>query len=308
VWINMKRIIAIALIICLAILTQTGAASARVVMDEMGRKVEVPEQPKRIIGLIASLVETVYALGLEERIVGATTWCDYPEAAKKLPRVGSYTAPNLERIVELAPDLVLATREGNPPWVVDKLTAAGIPVYVTSPKDPQQVPDSLAKLGLVCGAEEQGKQLARQMRAQYAAVAEKLKGAPMRPTLLIIGSRPLISAAKGTLNHELMVMAHALNISADAPGPWPRLSMEFVVQHKPQVVLLSTMERGQQLERDLAYWRTMPGVGDRPGVRVVSINSDFIHRPGPRLGTGLEALAKVVHPERFESAKPGATQ
>jgi iron complex transport system substrate-binding protein len=301
----MKRAVAIALIICLAGLAFAGAASARVVTDEMGRKVEVPDRPKRIIGLIASLVETVYALGLGERMAGATTWCDYPEAARKLPRVGSYTAPNLERIVELAPDLVLATRVGNPSWVVDKLTAAGIPVYVTVSQDPRKVPDSLAKLGLVCGAEKQGKELARRMREQFAAMEKRLKDAPLKPTLLIIGSRPLISVAKGTLNHELLVMAHAKNISGDTPGPWPRLSLEFVVQARPQVVILSTMERGQQLERELAFWRTMPGVGDRPGVRVVSINSDLTDRPGPRLGQGLEALARAVHPERFTADKPG---
>ena len=301
----MKRAVAIALIICLAGLAFAGAASARVVTDEMGRKVEVPDRPKRIIGLIASLVETVYALGLGERMAGATTWCDYPEAARKLPRVGSYTAPNLERIVELAPDLVLATRVGNPSWVVDKLTAAGIPVYVTVSQDPRKVPDSLAKLGLVCGAEKQGKELARRMREQFAAMEKRLKDAPLKPTLLIIGSRPLISVAKGTLNHELLVMAHAKNISGDTPGPWPRLSLEFVVQARPQVVILSTMERGQQLERELAFWRTMPGVGDRPGVRVVSINSDLTYRPGPLLGQGLEALARAVHPERFTADKPG---
>lgn len=304
----MKRVFAVIMLICLAGLTLAGPAPARMVVDEMGRKVEVPDNPKRIIGLIASLVETVYELGLGDRMVGATTWCDYPEAAKKLPRVGSYTAPNLERIVELAPDLVLATRVGNPSWVVDKLTAAGIPVYVTAPQDPRTVPDSLARLGLVCGAEKQGQELARRLRDQYAAVADKLRGAPLRPTLLIIGSRPLISVAKDTLNHELMVMAHALNISADAPGPWPRLSLEYVVENKPQVVVLSTMERGQQLERDLLYWRTMPGVGDRPGVRVVSINSDLTDRPGPRLGQGLEAIARAVHPERFDPPKPGAAQ
>lgn len=304
----MRRFIAIALVASMSVLAFAGAASARMVTDEIGRKVEVPDQPQRIIGLIASLVETVYALGLGDRMVGATTWCDYPEAAKKLPRVGSYTAPNLERIVELAPDLVLATREGNPPWVVDKLTAAGVTVYVTSPKDPQQVPDCLVKLGLVCGAEKQGKELAQRLRDQFAAVGKRLAGAPMCPTLLIIGSRPLTSVAKGTLYHELMVMARAENIAAAAPGPWPRLSLEYVVQHNPQVVLLSTMERGQNLERDLKYWRTMPGVGDRPGVRVVPINSDIINRPGPRLGQGLEALARAVHPERFESTKPGAKQ
>jgi iron complex transport system substrate-binding protein len=304
----MKRVLAITMLICLAVFASAAPVPARMVVDEIGRKVEVPDQPKRIIGLIASLVETVYALGLGGRMVGATTWCDYPEAAKHLPRVGSYTAPNLERIVEMAPDLVLATRVGNPSWVVDKLTAAGIPVYVTAPQDPRTVPDSLARLGLVCGAEKQGQELAQRLRDQYAAVAQRLQGAAMRPTLLIIGSRPLISVAKGTLNHELMVMAHALNISADAPGPWPRLSMEYVIQAKPQVVVLSTMERGQQLKRDLLYWRTMPGVGDRPGVRVVSINSDLTDRPGPRMGQGLEALARAVHPERFDPPKAEAAQ
>jgi iron complex transport system substrate-binding protein len=303
-----RRVFIISLMICLTTLAMSRPAAARVVVDEIGRKVEVPDKPKRIIGLIASLTETLYALGLEKRVIGATTWADYPEAAKRLPQVGSYTSPNLERIVELAPDLVLATREGNPPWVVEKLTAAGIPVYVTAPTDPKGVPATLAKLGLVCGAEKQGQELARRLREQFAAVEKRLKDAPYTPTLLIIGSRPLVSVAKGTLSHELMVMAHAKNIAADAPGPWPRLSLEYVVEAKPQVVILSNMDRDQDLERELKFWRTMPGVGDLPGVRVVSIMSDLTDRPGPRLGLGLEALAKLIHPERFETPAKGAAK
>ncbi len=281
-------------------------ALARTVTDELGRTVQVPDQPRRIIGLIASLTETLYALGLGDRIVGATTWADYPPAAKKLPRVGSYTAPNLERIVELAPDLVLATREGNPPWVVDKLERLGIPVYVTAPRHPSQVPQGLARLGMVCGAEKAGRELAARLRARFEAVARRLEGAPYRPTLMVIGSRPLISVSRGSLNHEMLVLAHARNVAADAPGPWPRLSLEFVVQARPQVVIISTMERGQDLARQMAYWRSLPGVGDRPGVRVVAINSDLIDRPGPRLGLGLEELARAIHPERFAHHGPEA--
>jgi len=301
----MKRLLIAALLMAMALPAGVAPAEGRAVTDEMGRVVNIPESPRRIIGLIASLTETLYALGLESRVVGATTWADYPEAAKKLPRVGSYTAPNLERIVELAPDLVLATKEGNPPWVVEKLERAGIAVYVTAPTKVGEVPESLAKLGEICGAAEAGRGLARRLRRQFAAIEQRLQGAPLRPTLLVIGARPLISISQGTLSHELLLLAHAANVAAQAPGPWPRLSLEFVVQAKPQVVVISTMERGQDLQRELRYWRALPGVGDRPGVRVVAINSDLIDRPGPRLGEGLHALARAVHPERFGGPQEG---
>ncbi|KMY66005.1 hypothetical protein AAU61_18730 [Desulfocarbo indianensis] len=300
----MKRLLIMALLIAVA-LPAGAAAAGRPVTDEMGRVVNIPENPRRIIGLIASLTETLYALGLESRVVGATTWADYPEAAKKLPRVGSYTAPNLERIVELAPDLVLATKEGNPPWVVEKLERAGIPVYVTAPRKVREVPESLARLGEICGAAGAGRGLAQRLRRQFDAVEERLRGAPLRSTLLVIGTNPLTSVSQGTLNHELLLMAHAANVAAQAPGPWPRLSLEFVVQARPQVVIVSTMERRQDIQGELRYWRTLPGVGDRPGGRVVAVNSDLIDRPGPRLGEGLLALAKAVHPERFGGPPEG---
>jgi iron complex transport system substrate-binding protein len=276
-----------------------GPAAARVVTDEMGRPIQVPAEPRRMVSLIASHTEALFALGLGDRVVGVSTWSDYPPRARELPKVGDYTAPNLERIVALRPDLVLATREGNPPWVVERLEALGIPVYVTVPVDPRRVPRELARLGEVCGAPAAGRRLAAELAAQFAEVDRRLEGAPLRRVLMVIGSRPLVSVSRGTMNHELIEMAHGLNVAADAPGPWPRLSLEFVIQARPQVVLLSTMERGQELAKALARWRVMPGVGDRPGVRVVSVNSDLIDRPGPRLGQGLQALARAIHPELF---------
>lgn len=301
----MRRLLSIVLgLALLAVLAaQPTWAGDSLVTDEMGRQVEVPEQPQRIIGLTPSLTEVLFALGLGDKVVGATTWADYPPAARKLPRVGAYVAPNLEQIVALKPDLVLANKEGNPPWVVHRLAAMGIPVYVTVPVAPRELPASLAKLGAVLGAPQAGRRLAAELKAQFAEVARRLKGAKPRPTLLVIGSRPLVSVGSQTMNHRLLQMAGGYNVASASPQRWPRLNLEFVVEAKPQVIILSTMERGQNLGRELDYWRTLPGVGDRPGVRVVSIQSDIIDRPGPRLGLGLMKLAALIHPERFVPEK-----
>ena len=273
-------------------------AAAGAVVDELGRQVQTPDHPQRIVALTPSLVEVLFALGLGDRVKGATQWSDHPPAARAVPRVGSYVAPNLESIVALRPDLVLANREGNPPWVVDKLAEAGVPVYVTWPADPGQLPATLRRLGSLCGAPSKGEALARELEEEMAQVARALAGAAPLPTLLVIGSRPLVSAGPQSYSGKLMTLAGAANVAPDGAGPWPRLSLEYVVQTRPRLVVLSTMERGQDLAREMRLWQEMPGLAGTPGYTVVSMDSDLIDRPGPRLGRGLRQLAHLVHPQR----------
>jgi iron complex transport system substrate-binding protein len=297
------RAIALGLALLAVLALGSAPAAARVVTDEMGRKVQIPEHPQRLIGLTPSLTEILFALGLEDKVVGATTWADYPPAARKLPRVGAYVTPNLERIVALKPDLVLANKEGNPPWVVHRLAGMGIATYVTVPVAPDELPASLERLGAVLGAPAAGRALARRLNRQFAEVARRLQGVKPRPTLLVIGSRPLITVGPDTMNHRLLKLAGGYNVAEASSQRWPRLNLEFVIKAQPQVIVISTMERGQNLGREINYWRTLPGVGDRPGVRVVSIPSDLIDRPGPRVGQGLLKLARLIHPERFGPAE-----
>jgi len=297
------RAIILGLILAIGLAVLAGPAAARLVTDEMGRQVSVPEHPQRLIGLTPSLTEVLFALGLGDKVIGATTWADHPPAARKLPRVGAYVSPNMERLVALKPDLVLANKEGNPPWVVHRLEAIGIPVYVTVPVAPAELPASFERLGTALGAPEAGKALARRLEHDFAEVARRLAGVKPRPTLVAIGSRPLVSVGEGTMNHRLLKMAGGFNVASAAGQRWPRLNLEYVVGAKPEVIIVSTMERSQDLERELNYWRTLHGVGDRPGVRVVSIPSDIIDRPGPRVGRGLAELARLVHPECFAPEK-----
>ena len=292
-------------LVVLALVSVAGPAWPEMVIDEMGREVDAPDQPRRIIGLSPSLTEILFALGLGSRVVGATHWANYPPEASRLPRVGAYISPNLEQIVALNPDLVLANKEGNPPWVVEKLTEAGIPVYVTNPDDPSRLPESLRRLGRLCGAPEAGRVLADELKTQFDRVATRLEGAKMVPTLLVVTSQPLVSAGERSFSGRLLVMAGGLNLAAGALGRWPSLSREYVVVAQPEVVVVSTMAVGQKAERLLEYWQEMPGLKGRAGLRVATIVSDLIDRPGPRLGMGLVSLATIIHPERFPSEGGG---
>jgi len=266
--------------------------------------VEIPASPQRMVALTPSLVEIVFALGLGDRLAGATTWSDNPEAAKKIPRVGSYIAPDLETILALRPDLVLANREGNPPWVVERLESTGIPVFVTWPRDPAALPESLALLGRVCGNPEGGQDLARAMNRDMETVRRRLAGAKPVTTLLVIGSNPLVSAAPASYSGRLLDLAGARNVAPQDNTNWPRLSLEYVVQARPELVIVST-DRGQDLDREMEYWRTLPGLSHLPGYRVAFIESDLIDRPGPRLGLGLLTLARIVHPDLFSAGEGG---
>ncbi|MFH1135572.1 MAG: helical backbone metal receptor [Pseudomonadota bacterium] len=285
------------LFLALTALAVAGPALAATVRDDLDRLVDVPAIPRRIICLTPALAETCFALGLGDKIVGVAQWSDYPPEAGKVQRIGSYVSPNLELIAALAPDLVLADRESNPAWVVEQLDRAGIPVFVVWSRDLAELEQNFIDLGRVTGAPDQGLGLARDFRARLEKIRARLARVEKVPVLLVIQNRPVVSVGAGTLHHLLLETAGARNIAAGAPGRWPRLGPEAVIAAPPRVIVVTTMEKGAVLAEMLDFWRTMPGVGDRPDVRIESIPSDLIDRAGPRLGQGLEELVRLIHPE-----------
>lgn len=292
----------LAIFLCLAAVLAwpVEAARAEVFTDEIGRQVELEAPPGRILALTPSLTEIVYALGLGHRLVGATTWADYPEEARALPRVGGYIGPNVEKILALGPDLVLANREGNPPQVVQRLERVGVKVYVTYPGDPLDLPASLARLGRVLGAGEAGEGLERELGQRFELVRRRLEGVQPVRVLMVLEGRPVVSVGPDSYSGRLLRLVRAENIVSGGMGDWPRLSLEFILAARPELVIVSTMEIGQNLASALEYWEQMPGLAGRPGFRVGRVTSDLVDRPGPRLGQGLMMLARLVHPEAFE--------
>jgi iron complex transport system substrate-binding protein len=280
------------------------ATKTRVVIDEVGRRVVVPTQVNRIVTLAPNLTETVYALGLGEKLVGDTNFCDTPPAAKLKPHVGDPQDPSLEAIVALRPDLVLATTSINVEETADALARLGIAVYTTA-GDTQTVLamlDSFARMGDLMGAGQQGAALAARLRARLDALHARLADVPMAHVLFVVGEDPLITIGQNTFIADALRWAGAESILISTQN-WPHLSLEEVVRLQPDYIVFAE-GHGDAGPSELADLRATPIWRDLDAVEqghVVDLNEESI-RPSPGLLDAIEQLAREVHPEVFSAS------
>ncbi len=272
----------------------------RSVVDPVGRSVRIPEFPRRVVTLAPSLTEMVFALGAGHRVVGVSRYSNYPSAAQELPKVGSYVQPDLEKIVALKPDLCLAVKDGNPRDAVEKLERLGIPVYAVNPRSLDEVMETLSALGDVLGAWAEARSVVDGMRRRIRAVEARVAGVRHRPRVFFqIGVSPIVSVGSETFAHELITRAGGLN-AAEGPEPYPRFSLEQVMGLRPDVIVVSSMEREQVFEQVRRDWLRWPGIPAVASGRIHMVPSDLFDRPGPRLVEGLEMLAAILHRELFD--------
>ena len=171
-------------------LFSASTASARVVTDQTGRQVNVPDHPRRLISIAPSITETLYALGVGDRLVGDTEYCDYPQQAKSLPHVGALLNPSLEKIVALKPDLVLGTDEANRRETADQLERLGIPLYGVTANTVEGTLQSLEDLGRVLDWTRPPQKLVASLRARMAAMEKRVQGSPGRKFFSWFGTGP----------------------------------------------------------------------------------------------------------------------
>lgn len=271
-------------------------AEARVVRDQAGRSVAVPADPRRVVALAPSVTEIVFALKQEHRLVGATQFSDYPPEADRLPKVGSYIRLDLEKITALAPDLCIAVKDGNPVDVILRLDGMKIPVYAVDPRSLDTVMAAILAVGDLLNAPEAAADRVAGMRRRIGRI-QALTAAADRPGVFFqIGVNPIVSAGTSTFIHELIVAAGGRNLAAGAT-PYPRLSREQVLALAPEILIITSMARGelfQKVKREWMAWPELPAV--RSG-RVLILDSDVLDRPGPRMVDGLEQLFGIIHPE-----------
>ena len=279
----------------LAICCAATASASRVVTDETGRRVNVPEHPRRVVSLSPSITETIYALGLEDRLVGDTDYCDYPPAAKQKPHVGSLLNPSLERIVALKPDLVLGDAQANRRETADQLEHLGIPLYGVSAHSVDGALHSMEDLGSVLGNEKEAQALVAGLRKRIQAVEQQVEGKPRPKVLFVVWYQPLITAGPDTFIADVIRLAGGVSVSDDLKGEWPRLSLESALARDPDVILFP---RTAAFSPDLEQFRHLAGWKDFRAVREgrVYFISDTINRPGPRLVDSLEEVARILHP------------
>ena len=275
------------------------APAYRQVTDEIGRTIRVPQSVHRIVSLAPNLTETIYALGLQERLVGDTDYCDFPPEAQLKTKVGGAINPSLEAIAALHPDLVLVTKSLNRLDTVQALAEIGIPSYATDPHTLDAILASIARLADLLGATETGATLAADLERQLNALHDRLSSLPPRRVLFIVWTEPLISIGNDTFIADALRHAGAISI-IDSTQNWPQVNLEEIVRLQPEFLIFVDSHSGAaphsaEALADLPGWRLLNAVRNR---RYATI-SDAINRPAPRLVSAVEDLARQLHPEAF---------
>ncbi|KPK27474.1 MAG: ABC transporter substrate-binding protein [Desulfobacterales bacterium SG8_35_2] len=295
----MPRNVHIIFFLAVLFLLQPGNMFAGTVTDQVGRTLMVPENPQRVVALAPSITEIIYDLGQEDRLVGVTQYSTYPSEAQSLPRVGSYVRLDIEKIVALKPDLCLATKDGNPKHIVDKIVNLGIPVYVINPRNLQQIMDTVTGLGSLLHAEKAASKLVFEMEKRIGQVQERVKNEPSRPRVFFqIDAEPLFSAGTDTFIHELIELAGGINTTAGEVS-YPRYTWEDIIVLQPEIVLISSMAGGLTPEYLLNSWKKWDLVSAVKNDRIFVVDAELFDRPTPRLVQGLEVIAAILHPELF---------
>jgi len=261
--------------------------------DDEGVRVTLKAAPQRIVTFAPADTEIVYALGVGNRLVGVSyhAFDNYPPQAASLPEIGgANTAPNLERVESLQPDLMLATAGGQD-WK-QRLRDLGIPVFTTNASSFDDALRDIRTIGRVTGADQQAARLTLQMAASAGDLRAKLAAVPPVTCFLDLGG--LYTVAPQDFVYDLLVRAGCDPVTAGARSSYPQWSKDQLVQEDPAVFLF-TSDSGDsiaQLRGDAAL-RTVAAIRDG---KVFSVDSDLISRPGPRLVDGVMALVRVLHP------------
>jgi len=275
-----------------------GPAAAVTYVDMLGREVVLAAPPARIISLVPSVTELVFALGAEDRLVGITDYCDFPPEARRKPSVGGMVAPSLETIVALRPDVVVATDSGNRQETVGQLRRLGIPVYLVRANRFGEVVEVASRIGQLTGRERAVTALTARLRARVDAVARAVSRRPRPRVLYVLWPEPLIVPGRDAIVTELIQLAGGESITGGEPSDYPRFSIEAAVVRAPEVIVLARHGTGSApLARD--KWDALTELPAVKAGRVYAVDGNLLHRYGPRVVDGLEHLARLLHPEAF---------
>jgi len=271
------------------------AGNRRSFTDGLGRAVSITPNPQRIVSLAPNVTEILFVLGLESRVVGVTSYCDFPEAAKAKDKVGDTLQPNLEKIISLKPDLVVVSTASQLENLTRRLDQLAIPVYVTNPRAVREVAASIRSLGEVTGTSERARELAEEMENRIDAVERRVGGLTRPRVLYVLQIGPLITAGRNTFINDLINIAGGKSISAEETADYPQFSRETVVARAPEIIVAPSSHgvefvKESDLRRDFA---TTPAIRSN---RIVWVIPDLVDRPGPRIIEGLEQLAEGLHP------------
>lgn len=285
----------------LMLLSSQGMAA---VVDDQGNSIELSTPPARIVSLAPHATEMLFAVGAGKNIVGAVAYSDYPEAAKKIPRVGGSHGSkmmDLERIIALQPDLIVGWLSGNGEEVIQRLKKLGLNFYVTEPREFEQVATNLERLGQLTGNEKQGVMAAKEFREELQKLKKHYEN--KRPVTLFyqIWNQPLFTINGEHLIGKVMKLCGAKNIFSDLPTLAPQVSLEAVLAANPEVIIASGM--AQKRPEWLDEWQRWPQLAAVKNSQIYTINPDTIQRHTPRILQGAQSMCQYLEQARSLNKK-----
>ena len=280
----MNRACLLNLILCISILLSVSSASA--------------EPPKRIISLAPSTTELLFAMGLGDRIVGVTSFCDYPEEAKKKPKIGGMSNPSLEAVLSSRPDIVVMTTDGNQKEFAERLRSLKIRTYVFRATRLADLPQGIRDMGAALEVKEKADPLARGIELSIEKIIGDRRArsgtgkSHGEKVLFIIWPEPLIVAGPGTAIDDAIRLLGAINIASRAKIPYPKFSVEEIIRRSPDIIFIG---KGHAEMNDVSQG-LLKKIANIPAVRnkKVFFLSDNLYRLGPRIVKGIEELAACL--------------
>jgi iron complex transport system substrate-binding protein len=258
------------------------------IKDARGKVVRIKSKPVRIISLAASITETLFALGLDKRIVGVTNYCNYPAQAKKKTNIGDLRMSD-ELIISLKPDLIFAVSSMNDN-MIPKLERLGITVFALDPKTIEQAMNDIITIGKITDRQKTASEIEEGMKTKIESVKKLSAKKSNKKVLVVIQPNPLWAAGPKTFMDEMIKLVNAKNIAFDARAGFVPFSKELAIQRNPDIIILGSIQDMQYFIKS-KDWRLTNAVKNK---KVFIINSDLLVRPGPRIVDGLSKLAEKV--------------
>jgi len=286
----MKQILSVLSMI--VVLTVPGFAS-RSLTDETGRTVVLPDHPHRVICLMPTVTDTVYALGAGGDVVAISDYTKYPAAALKKPSVGDLIKPSIETIVSLHPDLVIGMQPKGPMEVTDQLERAGIPIFLVSPHGIAGILHSVESIGMALNRTPEADVLVHSLQQRVDAVKARTQGLPAPRIFMPVWYDPITTIGRNAFITEIIAAAGGRSVTDDLPTEWPQISMEVVLERAPDALLLVRGGKTTlQVLEGRPGWSSMAAIKKQRAYYV----DDRINLASPVAIDALEDLAKQFHP------------
>lgn len=258
------------------------------VVDDTGGVVTIESEPRRIVSMIPSLTEILFALDLGEKVVGVTNWCNYPAAALDVEKIGDAFTPNAEMIISLEPDVVISPRGSGVEEILGLLAENGIASLMFDPKTMDAINETIIKVAQVAGVEERGRQLAQKLSAErqaFEAKVQKIDPAARPSVFVLLDTEYIFTVGDGEYLSEMIEAAGGRNAASGYGEGYPLLSEEILFELDPDIIICTFPMSEQVLAK--AAWQELAAVKNG---RVYDVDGDLVSRPGPRVVLGLEEL------------------